>query len=56
MNTNFTPYEVGWKNLTPRPAPGITESNPPDRPPTLPFEMYPKSFLPPFHYPDPPEN
>ncbi len=56
MNTYFTPYEVGWKDLAPRPPPGITESNPPDRPPTLHFEMYPKSFLPPFHYPDPPEN
>jgi hypothetical protein len=56
VNTYFTPYEVGWKNLTPRPAPGITESNPPDRPPTLHFEMYPKSYLPPFHYPDPPED
>ena len=31
----------------------ITESNPPDAPPTHPFEMYPRPFLPPFHYPNP---
>jgi len=53
FNTYFVPYDVGWKNSPPRPAPGITESNPPDRPPTVYFEMYPKPFLPPFHYPNP---
>jgi hypothetical protein len=53
MNTYFAPYDVGWKDLAPRPAPGITESNPPDRPPSFHFDMYPKSFLPPYHYPDP---
>ena len=53
MNTYFAPYDVGWKDLAPRPAPGVTESNPPDRPPTFHFDMYPKSFLPPYHYPDP---
>ena len=30
--------------------PGITATNPPDAPPTHPFEMYPSAFLPPFHY------
>ena len=53
MNTYFAPYDVGWKDLAPRPAPGVTESNPPDRPPTFHFDMYPKSFLPPYHYADP---
>jgi hypothetical protein len=53
MNTYFAPYDVGWKDLAPRPAPGVTESNPPDRPPSFHFDMYPKSFLPPYHYPDP---
>jgi hypothetical protein len=53
FNTYFVPYTVGWKGSTPRPPPGITDSNPPDRPPTLPFEMYPSPFLPPFHYPNP---
>jgi hypothetical protein len=53
FNTYFVPYTVGWKDVTPRPPPGITASNPPDAPPTLPFEMYPSAFLPPFHYPHP---
>ena len=53
FNTYFVPYAVGWKDVTPRPPPGITESNPPDLPPTLPFEMYPKAFLPPYHYDNP---
>ncbi len=53
MNTYFTPYDTGWKTLAPRPAPGITASNPPDRPPSFHFDMFPKSFLPPFHYGNP---
>jgi hypothetical protein len=53
FNTYFVPYTVGWKDVVPRPPPGITAANPPDRPPTLPFEMYPSAFLPPFHYPNP---
>jgi hypothetical protein len=53
INTYFVPYSTGWKTAMPRPPPGITESNPPDLPPTLAFEMYPKPFLPPFHYPNP---
>jgi hypothetical protein len=53
FNTYFVTYPVGWKNAVPRPPPGITESNPPDLPPSVPFEMYPSAFLPPFHYPNP---
>jgi hypothetical protein len=53
FNTYFIPYTVGWKDVVPRPPPGITAANPPDAPPTLPFEMYPSAFLPPFHYPNP---
>jgi hypothetical protein len=53
FNTYFVPYAVGWKDVMPRPPPGITPANPPDAPPTLPFEMYPSAFLPPFHYPHP---
>jgi hypothetical protein len=53
FNTYFVPYTVGWKTVQPRSPPGITESNPPDAPPTHPFEMYPKPFLPPFHYANP---
>jgi hypothetical protein len=53
FNTYFVPYTVGFKSVMPRPPPGITDTNPPDAPPTHPFEMYPKPFLPPFHYPNP---
>jgi SnoaL-like protein len=53
FNTYFVPYAVGWKSVQPRPPPGITASNPPDSPPTHPFEMYPSAFLPPFHYANP---
>jgi SnoaL-like domain len=53
FNTYFAQYAVGWKDLAPRPPPGITEANPPDSPPTHPFEMYPRAFLPPFHYANP---
>jgi hypothetical protein len=53
FNTYFVPYTVGWKSSQPRPPPGITESNPPDLPPSHPFEMYPRPFLPPYHYANP---
>jgi len=53
FNTYFVPYTVGWRTVMPRLPPGITDTNPPDAPPTHPFEMYPKPFLPPFHYPNP---
>jgi hypothetical protein len=53
FNTYFVPYTVGWKDVTPRPPPGVTDSNPPDAPPTQAFEMYPRPFLPPFHYSNP---
>ena len=53
MNSYFAPYDVGWKDLAARDAPGVTASNPPDAPATVHFEMYPRSFLPPFHYVNP---
>jgi hypothetical protein len=53
MNSYFAPYDVGWKALAPREAPGITPSNPPDRPPTFHFDMFPKPYLPAFHYDNP---
>jgi SnoaL-like domain len=53
FNSYFVPYAVGWKDAVPRPPPGITDTNPPDLPPSHPFEMYPKAFVPPFHYPNP---
>jgi hypothetical protein len=53
FNTYFAQYAVGWKDLAPRPPPGITDSNPPDLPPSTSFEMYPSAFLPPYHYDHP---
>jgi hypothetical protein len=53
INTYFAPYETGWKDLAQRAPPGITDSNPPDRPPSYAFDMYPKNFLAPFHYVNP---
>jgi hypothetical protein len=53
FNTYFAPYAVGWKDLAPRPPPGISTTNPPDSPPSSPFEMYPQAFLPPYHYDNP---
>jgi hypothetical protein len=53
FNTYFVPYAVGWRDVTPRPPPGITAANPPDLPPSLPFAMYPTAFLPPYHYNNP---
>jgi hypothetical protein len=53
FNTYFVPYDVGWKTVPERDPPGITPSNPPDSPPTMPFKMYPNQFVPPFHYPNP---
>ena len=53
INTYQANYDDGWKDLPQRGAPGITDSNPPDLPPSIQFDMYPKAFLPPFHYDHP---
>jgi hypothetical protein len=53
MNSFFSPYDTGWKDLAQRDPPGITPSNPPDLPPSSPFDLYPKNFLPPYHYANP---
>jgi len=53
INTYFAGYDVGWKDLAWRPAPGISKTNPPDAPPSMEFEMYPHPFLPPYHYKNP---
>lgn len=53
INTYFAGTDDGWINLMRSNPPGITESNPPDEPPTMDFQMYPKAFLPPYHYDNP---
>jgi len=50
--TMFTTYDEGWA-AAPRAAPGISKDNPPDLPPSIVYEAYPKTFIPPFHYPNP---
>ncbi len=53
FNTYFAFYDQGWRDLAPRLAPGISEDNPPDLPPSMHFDMYPLPFLPPYHYSNP---
>lgn len=53
FNTYFAPVSSGWKNLERWQAPAINPDNPPDAPPSVYFEMYPRAFLPPFHYANP---
>jgi hypothetical protein len=53
FNTYFVPYAVGWRDAAFRPPPGINPNNPPDALPTVQFDMYPRAFLPPFHYANP---
>ncbi len=53
INTYFAGTDDGWINLSRSNPPGITASNPPDEPPTMDFQMYPKAFLPPYHYANP---
>src|SRR5689334_18520493 len=50
--TMYTPYEAGWaKQAIPNSAPSA--ELPPDRPPTVAYEAYPKAFVVPFHYDNP---
>jgi hypothetical protein len=53
INTYFAAYAQGWRDLAQRPPPGISQTIPPDRPPTSQFVMYPSAFIPAFHYPNP---
>lgn len=48
----YTPYADGWaKTALPNTRPEKTL--PPDRPPSIVYEMYPATFIPPCHYPHP---
>ncbi|MBN1237353.1 MAG: nuclear transport factor 2 family protein, partial [Gammaproteobacteria bacterium] len=50
--TFITDYDEGWARDA-KPAPGVSEELPPDRPPTDRYEIYPKAHVPPYHYPNP---
>ena len=50
--TVITDYDQGWaKNA--QPAPGPSTTLPPDRGPTEIYEVYPKPYVPPYHYRNP---
>ena len=52
FTTTFTTYDEGWAK-DPRPAPGISKTNPPDQPPSIVYQAFPKYYVPPFDYPHP---
>ncbi len=45
-------YEKGWAKGA-KPATGINKAYPPDRSPTATYEIFPKSYIPEFHYNNP---
>jgi len=48
----YTDYAAGWaKSAVPNTHP--EEDLPPDRPPTVSYQTYPSTFIPPYHYPNP---
>src|SRR5262245_63518270 len=49
FTTMYTPYEAGWAKQA-IPNEGPSAELPPDRPPTVAYEEYPKAFVVPFHY------
>jgi hypothetical protein len=48
----ITDYGIGWAKDA-KPAAKASIEFPPDRPPTTAYEIYPKVYFPPFHYPNP---
>jgi acetyl esterase/lipase len=50
--TLITDYEQGWAKSA-LPAPGPSTTLPPDQPPTEAYNIYPKAFVPPYHYRNP---
>ena len=45
-------YDKGWAKGA-KPAMGINKEYPPDRPPTATYELFPKFYIPKFHYDNP---
>ena len=45
-------YDKGWANDA-KPAPAMNKEFPPDRPPTATYEIFPKFYIPKFHYDNP---
>jgi hypothetical protein len=53
FNTFSADYQGGWTRASGQALPGPSTTNPPDRPPTVVFGVFPKSYTVPFHYPNP---
>lgn len=48
------PYEGGWaRNEDANGAKYVSDRHPPDAPPTVEYETWPATYLPPFHFPNP---
>ena len=50
--TFSTDYDLGWAKSA-LPAAGPSTTAPPDRPPSESYDIYPKAFVPPYHYRNP---
>jgi len=50
--TVFADYDKGWAYGA-RSAPGPSKDTPPDAPPTATYGVFPKTYLPPYHYNNP---
>ena len=53
FNTFSADYQGGWTQASGQALPGPSATNPPDRPPTIVFGVFPKAYTVPFHYPNP---
>ena len=50
----LVPYEGGWQvNEDPTGGIFVSDTLPPDAPPTVGYEIWPATYLPPFHFPNP---
>src|SRR5690606_13427787 len=50
--TFISDYDQGWGRDA-KAAPGVSDTLPPDRPPSDVYEIYPKAHIPPYHYRNP---
>lgn len=48
----YTPYEKGWAEAA-QPNTHPEAALPPDRPPTVLYRIYPGTYIPPYHFPNP---
>jgi hypothetical protein len=50
----YVPYEGGWQtNPDPTGAKFVSQTLPPDRPPTVEYKTWPDTYVPPFSFPNP---